>query len=171
MLAVAHVLNFTLMIGLPLLLGVWLTRWFRLSWGLFGWGALTFVVSQVLHVPFNQFLLVPGILALGFPDEIVGLLVGSLLVGLSAGIFEELARYIFLKRWAGEARSWRRGLLYGAGHGGIEAIIFGALVLYSFIQATALQNADLAQVLEPGEIALVQQQLEAYWGMSPLLAL
>ncbi|MGD2162015.1 MAG: YhfC family glutamic-type intramembrane protease [Anaerolineales bacterium] len=171
MLAIVHVLNFSLMIGLPLALGVWLTRRFRLSWGLFGWGALTFIASQALHIPFNQLILVPWIVGLGFPDEVLGLIIGSLLVGLSAGVFEELARYVFLQRWAREARSWRSGLLYGAGHGGVEAMIFGGLAMFSFIQAMVLRNADLAQVLEPGEIALAQQQLEAYWGMSPGLAL
>ncbi len=171
MLTVAHVINFTLMIGLPLILGIWMTRRFNLSWGLFGWGALTFVASQVLHIPFNQFLLVPWIVDLGFPDSAIGLLIGSLLVGLSAGVFEEFARYLFLRRWAYEARSWRSGLLYGAGHGGVEAIIFGGLALFAFIQAVALRNADLAQVLGADQAVLAEHQLQAYWSMSPALAL
>lgn len=171
MLTMAHVLNFTLMIGIPLVLGVWMTRRFGLSWGLFGWGALTFIGSQVLHIPFNQFLLVPWIVDLGFPEDGTGLLIGSLLVGLSAGVFEELARYIVLRRWARGARSWRSGLLYGAGHGGAEAIIFGGLALFAFIQAVALRNADLAQVFGADQVALAEQQLEAYWSMSPWMAM
>jgi uncharacterized membrane protein YhfC len=171
MLTTAHILNFTLMIAIPLLLGIWLTKRFKLSWGLFGWGALTFIGSQVLHVPFNQLLLVPWIVGLGFPDRAAGLLIGSMLVGLSAGVFEELARYIVLRRWANGARSWRSGLLYGAGHGGAEAIIFGGLALFAFIQAVALRDADLAQLLGADQVALAQEQLEVYWSMSPWLAI
>lgn len=171
MLTIAHVLNFTLMIGIPLALGVWMTRRFRMSWGLFGWGALTFLVSQLLHIPFNQFLLGPRIVELGFPETASGLLVGSLLLGLSAGVFEESARYIFLRRWADDVRSWRSGLLYGAGHGGAEAIIFGALALFSFVQAVALKGADLTQVLGADRAVLAQEQLEVYWSMAPGLAM
>lgn len=171
MLTFAHSLNFALMIALPLALGIWMTRRFRLSWGLFGWGALTFIASQALHIPFNQFLLVPWIVRLGFPGQGAGLLLGSLLLGLSAGLFEEIARYIVLRRWARRARSWRSGLLYGAGHGGVEAIIFGGLALFAFVQAFALRDADLAQVLGADQVALAREQLDVYWSMSPGLAL
>ena len=171
MLTIAHVLNFVLMIGLPLALGILMTRRLGLSWGLFGWGALTFIASQVLHIPFNQFLLVPWIVQLGFPQDGTGLLIGSLLVGLSAGLFEELARYIVLRRWARMARSWDSGLLYGAGHGGAEAIIFGGLAVFAFVQAFALRDADLAQVLRADQVALAREQLGVYWSMSPWLAL
>jgi uncharacterized membrane protein YhfC len=171
MLTFAHILNFTLMIGIPLALGLGMTRRFRMSWGLIGWGALTFLVSQLLHIPFNQFLLVPRIVELGFPETASGLLVGSFLLGLSAGVFEESARYIFLRRWAVDARSWRSGLLYGAGHGGAEAIIFGALALFSFVQAVALKGADLTRVLGAEQAVLAQEQLDVYWSMAPGLAL
>jgi uncharacterized membrane protein YhfC len=171
MLVVAHILNFALMIALPLVLTIWMLRRFGQSWGLFGWGALTFIASQVLHIPFNQFLLVPQILKLGFPDSGSGLVIGSLLVGLSAGVFEELARYIVLRRWATSARSWNSGLVYGVGHGGVEAIVLGGLALFAFIQAMALRNADLTQVLGADQVALAQEQLKVYWTMSPGMAL
>ena len=48
------VLNSLLMIGLGLGLGILLARRFGLSWGLYGVGALTFIGSQVLHIPFNR---------------------------------------------------------------------------------------------------------------------
>jgi uncharacterized membrane protein YhfC len=171
MLTVAHILNFAIMIALPLALGAWMKRRFALSWVLFGWGALTFLASQALHIPFNQFLLAPWVTGLGFPGSASGLVIGSLLLGLSAGVFEELARYLFLRRWARSARSWQSGLLYGAGHGGVEAVLLGLLALIGFVQAVALRQADLAQVLDPGDVALAQQQLQAYWTMPPAVAL
>jgi len=59
MLAAAHLLNGLLMIAIPLILGVVLARRWRLSWGLFGVGAATFVASQLLHIPFNNLVLTP----------------------------------------------------------------------------------------------------------------
>lgn len=171
MLTLAHALNPLLMIALPILLGVGLTRRYRLDWSLFGWGALTFLVSQVMHIPFNQLLLEPVLVDVGFPIKPVGLAVGALLLGLSAGLFEEFARYLFLRRWVRAARTWQTGLLYGAGHGGFEAVLLGALAMYAFIQAVALRDADLTLVLEPAQIAMAHAQLEAYWTMQPGVAL
>ncbi len=125
----------------------------------------------MLHIPFNQFLLGPRIVEWGFLEGGSGLVIGALLLGLSAGLFEELARYIVLRRWAQSARSWHSGLFYGAGHGGAEAIVLGGLALFAFFQAVSLRNADLAQVLEADRVALAQQQLEAYWSVSPWVAL
>ena len=52
-------LNTFLMIGLGLGLGLVLHHRFDLPWGLYGVGALTFVLSQVGHIPFNMWLLNP----------------------------------------------------------------------------------------------------------------
>lgn len=47
----------------------------------------------------------------------------SLILGFSAGIFEEGARYLFMKYFM-KTRDWARGFIFGLGHGGIEALIF-----------------------------------------------
>ncbi len=52
-------LNTFLMIGLGLGLGLLLHHRFDLPWGLYGVGALTFILSQVGHIPFNSWLLNP----------------------------------------------------------------------------------------------------------------
>ena len=59
--------------------------------------------------------------------------------------------------WAKDARSWRTGLLAGAGHGGIEAIILGILVLYAFIQIIVLQNIGPETVLPAEQLDLARQ--------------
>ena len=74
-------LNFLLMIGLPIALGVVLARRLKQRWGLFGVGAVTFVLSQVGHIPFNA-LAFRG--AQAWPPAVV-----ALALGLSAGVFEE----------------------------------------------------------------------------------
>jgi uncharacterized membrane protein YhfC len=167
MLLAIHILNPTLMVVLPLVLGTWVVRRWRLDWAVFGFGALTFITSQVLHIPFNQFLLNPQL-------ERSGLLSGdgwawvmsALLLGLSAGLFEEITRYIALKRIASRVSEWREGVLFGLGHGGIEAILLGALVFYALFQALALRGEGLEGVVPPEQIEAARVQLESYWGMA-----
>ena len=54
-------------------------------------------------------------------------------------------------------------MLAGAGHGGVEAIILGSLVLYVFLQMAALGGADLSKIVPADQLALAQQQVAAYW--------
>lgn len=157
-------LNGLLMIGLAVGLGIWLTKRFNLTWRLWWIGAATFVLSQVGHIPFNAGLTIlfnRGILPT--PPENAQLIFNAIVLGLSAGLWEELARYTTYRWWAKEARSWRKGLLLGAGHGGIEAILLGGYVLYVFIRIVALQGADLSAVFPADQLDLAQAQINAYW--------
>jgi uncharacterized membrane protein YhfC len=159
-------LNALLMIALPLALGVFLARRAGTSWGLFGAGAVTFVASQALHIPFNAFILNAGIKSLGWAGASGGwALVGvSVVLGLSAGLFEESARYATYRLWVKGARRWVDGLMLGAGHGGIEAILLGGLTTWALVQAYALRGADLSAVLPADQVAAATAQLAAYWG-------
>jgi uncharacterized membrane protein YhfC len=170
---VTHFLNGFLMILMPVLLGVYLARRFRLGWRLWWIGAGTFILSQVGHIPFNAVLGISferGLLPA--PPENYQLAFSALVLGLSAGLWEESARYLAYRFWAKDARSWSQGLVMGAGHGGIESILVGLLVLANYVGRIIFRDVDLASVLPPEQIALAQQQLQAYWSMSwydPLL--
>ena len=166
MLAAAHLLNGLLMIAIPLALGVVVARRCRLDWSLFGAGAATFVASQLLHIPFNSLVLTPyeterGLFAAGG----FMLVAAALLYGLSAGVFEELARFVVMRRWAHDARRFPNALMFGAGHGGGEAIILGVLVLYGFFQAVTLRGADLAATLPPEQVEATAAQIALYWSI------
>ncbi len=91
------------------------------------------------------------------------LAVTAIAVGLSAGLFEELTRYAVARWWAKDARSWSKGLLLGAGHGGIEAILVAAVILVTYVQLMALRSIDLATVIPPEQLDLARQQVETYW--------
>jgi uncharacterized membrane protein YhfC len=158
-------LNALLIIAMPVGLAIYLTRKFKLSWKLWWIGGFTFILSQVAHIPFNFLVLNPQLRALGESSlpEPLPLVLTALALGLSAGLFEEFARYGMYRWWAKDARSWGRGLLLGAGHGGMEAILLGVLVLYGFLQLLALRNADLATVVPVDQLALAKAQVEAYW--------
>ena len=162
-----HFLNGLLMILLPIGLGIYLTRRWKLGWRLWLIGAGTFILSQVAHIPFN---LVMSLLLNRTPLVDLApagqLIFNAAFLGLSAGLFEELCRYGMFRWWAKDARSWRTGILTGAGHGGIEAIILGMLASYLFFSLFAMRGADLAAIVPADQLALAQEQVSAYWSMT-----
>ncbi|HID90069.1 MAG TPA: YhfC family intramembrane metalloprotease [Anaerolineae bacterium] len=152
-----------LMLGLPAGLWLWMRRRLGAPWGLIGAGMLTFVLSQAVHLPLNW--------ALGLLGGERGVALWpvpwtALVVGLSAGVCEEGARYVVLRLWRREARSWRDGVAFGAGHGGIEALLLGLLVLLTLVQMIALQRMDLEGLGLSGEmLEQVQAQIDTYWSV------
>lgn len=157
-------LNGLLMLALPVGLGIILTRRFRMDGRLWWIGAATFVLSQVGHIPFNSMLtqlfqrgLLPS------PPADWQLAFNLIVLGLSAGLWEETARYAAYRWWARDARTWKKGLLLGAGHGGIEAIILGGLMLINFIVIASIDPATLSRLVQPEQLDLAKQQLQAYW--------
>jgi uncharacterized membrane protein YhfC len=160
-----RLLNSLLMILGPLALGIILVRRWKLGWRLFFLGAATFIGSQVLHIPFNQFIVLPYMEKLGLigNNDVAALVLYGLVLGLSAGVFEEGARYLVYRVWLLDVRRWKEAVLYGAGHGGVEAILLGGLALYAFFQATAYRNANLSELVPPGQLELAKAQIEAYW--------
>ena len=91
-----RLLNGLLMIAMPIALGIYLARRMGKRWKLFLVGAVLFVASQVLHIPFNLIVLNPILEQIGFGQGNFGsaLLLGALLLGLSAGLFEEITRWL-----------------------------------------------------------------------------
>jgi len=158
-------INAFLMVAFGLGLGAVIARRWKLPWGLFGIGAATFVLSQVGHIPFNAYVLNALFARLGWTDPAsAGTLLGvAAALGLSAGVFEEGARYLMYHFWARKARRWEEALMIGAGHGGIEAVLLGLLVVYALVQVLALQGNDLASVLPAEQVETARLQIEAYW--------
>jgi uncharacterized membrane protein YhfC len=167
-LLITHPLNGLLMVGMPIGLGIYLVHKLRLEGGLWWAGALTFISAQALHLPLNLLWLNPFLAqrvqaVLPAPW---GLALSALALGLSAGVFEELARYSVYRWWRKDARTWGRGLLLGAGHGGIEAILLGALVLLTYIQLIAIRGTDLEAIVPPEQLDLARLQIAQYWGVT-----
>jgi uncharacterized membrane protein YhfC len=160
-----RLVNALLMIAMPLVLGLFLARRLRVGWRLFVVGAVTFVGSQVLHLPFNTQVLSLVIERLGLTEVQTGvpLAVVALLYGLSAGVFEEVARYLVYRLQLKEVTSWGQALMFGAGHGGVEAILLGGLAAYALFQAVAYRGVDLNGLVPPEQLELATAQLEAYW--------
>jgi uncharacterized membrane protein YhfC len=151
------VLIFTLVIGLAVVI----VRKFKLRWRLFFIGGAGFIISQILHIPFNALVLNPLIANQIQPavSEVLGIFAAGLLLGLSAGLFEEFTRYGLYRWWAKNARSWAKGVLLGTGWGGTEAILFAGLpILISYIVMVAVRGADI-------ELNIPAEQIDAYWSI------
>ena len=168
--AFVYSLSFTLTILAPILLALWLRRYFRVSWFLFGIGSLTFIGSQIVHLPMLNLLSKWGVLPASTGAlEGAALWQSAAILGLAAGICEEPARALafwLLKR----SRHAESGIMLGLGHGGIEAMILvGIFGAGSLAQLFALRGQDLSTLpLTPQQLSFLKQQLLMFEG-SPLL--
>src|SRR6188768_4001091 len=94
----AYSLNALGMIAMPILLAFYVTRKFSLPWRLIFAGGMTFIVSQIFHIPFLY-----GLTAMFNAGVLPTIpvawrsLFNAVLLGLLAGIFEETARWILFK--------------------------------------------------------------------------
>ena len=161
----AHSLNFILMLALPVALGFILARRLRVGWQVWGVGVVTFIASQVVHLP-----LIFGLTklfqngVLPAPPEAWTTAFNAVVLGLAAGVCEETARYLVYRFWITRARTWREALMFGAGHGGIEAIIFGGLVGLTFINMVVLRDTAVTSLpVSADQQVLAAQQIAAYW--------
>ena len=156
------------MLGIPCVLALKIYRQgkggFRPIWI----GAAAFILSQVGHIPFNQYVMLPLLEASPFPpsaQEGTALIVLGVAAGLSAGIFEEVTRYLVLKFWLKEERDNLLPIKYGVGHGGIEAILTGLLTMYAFVQVMVLSGDGALSSFDPEQVSLIQSQLDVYWAV------
>jgi uncharacterized membrane protein YhfC len=120
-------------------------------------GALAFLGSQVVHLPLNA-LILPR---LAVPEPVL-----FAFLGLSAGLCEETSRWLAL-RLSPDARSWRGALALSAGHGGIESVALGAVVLL------AVFSPGFEPATGPGALLGAVERagtLGAHIGLSALVA-
>jgi uncharacterized membrane protein YhfC len=90
------------------------------------------------------------------------------MLGLSAGLLEESARYLVLRYWLRRDRSWRAALMFGAGHGGVESFLLGVLAALGAISVFVLRNVDPVQLgVPPDRLPTLQAQLDTAWNVPP----
>jgi uncharacterized membrane protein YhfC len=186
-LVLAFAVQILFMCGAPLALGAYFVRrgfgspraqesgaeLGRGSWKLFFAGALTFLGSQVVHIP-----LVVGLTLLGklptFPHPAGPwkLVVNSVVLGLAAGACEEPARSITLRRFTRAARGWRAALMLGAGHGGAESFLLGALSALSLLAMLVLRTVGPERFgVGVEKASALTAAMHKYWSLSPWLPL
>lgn len=150
-------------------LAIVLRRRLPALWRAWVWGALAFVASQAVRMPLLIGLtLISQALRWDFGEE-GNFWSNAIILSLTAGLFEETARYLVLRFLAKDVRGWQNAVMFGAGHGGIEAILLvgiGAGVTNAYL----LLNADalLAQVraFSPDQVGALEAQLAALRNVS-----
>ena len=129
----------------------WLHRRLGTRWGTWVWGAISFIGSQVVRTVF--LLLLTALLAQARfqPSMQAAFWINVVILSLTAGLFEETARYVVLRWLAKSSRGWNAAVMFGAGHGGAEALLLivpamiGNLsVLLSGDQSSAQALRDVA---------------------------
>lgn len=157
---------------LPIVLVLFLRKRFGTKWVVFGLGAIAFGVSQLLlRLPIV--VLTQNVFKDALKDPTIGL-VFVLVLALTAGLFEETARYLCYSKGLKSESNWKNAVSLGAGHGGLESALFvGGLMIVGLINAVVIFNLDLGTAkLSAEQIGQVQAARETilkvdWWG--PLL--
>jgi ABC-2 type transport system permease protein len=167
-----YTLSILLMVFLPVVFAAWLRRRSSTPWLLFSVGALTFILSQAVHLPLNNWLADIGWLR-GEAAPDLPLIRLALTLGLTAGLSEELARagaYTLIRRFKPAWLRMQDALMLGLGHGGIEAMIIGVVLAATLSSLLPLRNVDLSTLgLEAQQLEILTMQLTALAG-NPLSA-
>ncbi len=127
-------ISLTIVLALPIGLAIYFVKKEKASIKSILVGALVFIVFQILtRVPLLQalsqqawyFKMASNVVLLG------------IFLGLTAGLFEEIGRFLGFKLLLKNRLSWADGVAFGIGHGSIEAILLVGLsfinsIFYSF---------------------------------------
>lgn len=147
-------------------LAVVLHRRLPAMWRSWVWGAIAFIASQLVRLPLLMALTVALQATNLIPrntDPNLVFAINLAVLSLTSGLFEESARYLVLRFLGKETRGWRGAVMFGAGHGGIEAILLVALTAFS--NAFVLMNAESllaqTQAAAPASVLALTQQIEA----------
>lgn len=139
---------------LPVIVLLVLSRRRKGAFGVWVAGALGFIIPQlVIRIPVLQAIgAFPAFQS--FIKEQPYLYV--FLLALTAGLFETTGRWVVLKFVLAKKQSYMTGLVSGAGHGGIEAIVLvGMLYINNLITSLYVNAGQLSRII-PDNPALVE---------------
>lgn len=156
---------------LPVGLAVYYYKKYRISLKALFTGAAVFILSQlVIRLPLLTYLSGQSWFRtlmennLFFSAAIIG--------GLTAGLFEEGGRYLGFRYFLHKELSWKNGLAYGLGHGGIESmIIVGLAYVNNIVLSLMINSGTFEQFAGPHlgvNAALLKSQLT---GLPPAIFL
>ncbi len=135
---------FFVTVTLILPIGFFIYALYRRSFGPFILGVLAFVISQlVIRLPLLNF--VASNSSTYQLWSVTKPIVVLTLLALTAGIAEELARWIFMRRLL-KSRSYFNGMIFGFGHGGIEALLIVGIPVVMQINMVAPSHLVLSGV-------------------------
>lgn len=132
----------------PVVLAVYMYKKERISLKAILIGALVFIVFQFLtRIPLIGFLGTQP----WFQNLMGNLFFSAVLVGgLTAGLFEEIGRYLGFRFILKKELAWKNGIAYGIGHGGIEAIgLVGSSYINNIVMSIMINAGTFDSVIVP----------------------
>jgi uncharacterized membrane protein YhfC len=167
-----YTLSFLVMLALPIALALFIQRRWQPGWVLFGIGALTFVVVQVVYSLLYQIVVSGlGLAPVGLINNVGPLLFLAIFSGLLAGLLAEPARYLVYRFGTPTARNWQQGLMLGAGYGGLQAIWLALLTGFNLAVLLADQWSGLRTILTSDMITAAYMQYEMRLPLAQHMAL
>jgi uncharacterized membrane protein YhfC len=161
-------------IGYPLALGVIVRKKLAVSWKYFWFGALVFLVFQLLtRVPVVTVLQATVLMHLLLTSTAFTW-IWLLILAITAGLFEEVGRYVgyrlLLRR---EPKTWSKAVMFGLGHGGLESIVVvGGQIVLTAINDVVLSTINVNSLPAAQRQGVIQLfaaiNAEPFW--FPLLA-
>ena len=110
-------------------------------------GAVTFVIfamflEQILHLAMRAVFgeKLTGNLWLACVVLLAGWVLGPMYGGAAAAVFEEFGRLVAMKYFLGSQLEKENALMYGVGHGGVEALFVGGLTCVSNLATVSMVN-------------------------------
>lgn len=131
--------------GLPIGLAMYFYKKEKISLMAVGVGALIFIVSQIsTRLPMLNYLNDKEWFVQSIKSNTI---IYILFLALTAGIFEEVGRFIGFKYLLKNKLNWKNGIAFGIGHGGIEAILLVGMTYVSNIIFSISINSGSFQAL------------------------
>lgn len=164
------------LVGLACLLGPLAVQFFRARgrpwlWASFAFGVLTFAVSQL----FTRIPLVTGLLPV-LPEwqaVLANAVLSAVILGFSAGLFEETGRLIVMGMFFKNRRTHADGVSFGLGHGGLEAAVLVGLGMLSMaVLGLIVQSGGWDSIVAgapPQAVEALRQQLGRLTAVGALL--
>jgi ABC-2 type transport system permease protein len=145
------IISILLCLILPIFLFTQLRKRWKISWIFFAIGAGGFIFSQIVHIPLNY--LLTNIHWIADLESATGIPLWrtAILMGLTAGLCEELTRWLVLvlvTKFQRKSPDGVTALGLGIGHGGIEAIILGTVLSASNIIAAVVIKLNAPSIMQ-----------------------
>lgn len=155
------VLSMLISVFVPIGLAIYFYRKYRVSLKAVLAGALVFVVFQLItRIP----LLTVLSNQLWYQRLALSLVFLALFLSLTAGLFEEVGRYLGFRYFLIKELVWKNGIAYGIGHGGIESIVLVGLTYVNNIVISIMINTGtfdrlIAPLIGAAEAEYIRRQL------------
>ncbi len=133
--------------GLPVGLVIYFYKKERIALVAVAVGVLVFLVTQIFtRIPLLSFLSSFD----WYRQMAANIFLIAFFLSLTAGLFEEIGRYFGFKLFLKKHLSWKNGIAYGIGHGGIEAIILvGFAYINNLVYSFLINSGQFAEVIAP----------------------